>query len=101
MVKHGLQDGLVGLSEVVADLHGVHVLVHFLDVYLFEGSVNFLKLSVSDLEERLEELVEKSEVILPKLTHPMLGVDSLYLGEVFFEKLEMLGELLVDLQGNL
>ena len=30
----------------------------------------------------------------------MLGIDSLYLCEVFFEKLEMLSELLVDLQGN-
>jgi hypothetical protein len=48
----------------------------------------------------LEELVEESEVILPQLAHPMLGIDSLYLGEVFFKKLEMLSELLVDLQGN-
>ena len=97
MVKHGLQNSLVALCKVVADLHRVHALVHFLDIYLFEGRVNFLQLGVSDLIERLEELIEKFEVILPKLAHPMLSIDSLNLGEVFFEKLEMLGELLVNL----
>ena len=100
VVKHGLQNSLVALCKIVADLHRVHALVHFLDIYLFESRIYFLQLGVSDLKKRLEELVEEFEVVLPKLAHPMLSIDSFDLGEVLFEKLEMLGELLVDLQGN-
>lgn len=100
MIKHLLQNSLVALCKVVADLHRVHALVHLLDIYLFKCSVYFLQLGVSDLKQRLEELIEEFEVILPELTHPMLSINSLNLGDVFLEKLEMLGELLVDLEGN-
>ncbi len=100
MVKHSLQNSLIALCKVVADLHGIHAFVHFLDIYLFEGGVNFLQLGVSDLKEWLEKLIEEFEVVLPKLAHPMLSIDSLNIREVFFEKLEMLCELLVDLQSN-
>ena len=77
MVKHGLQNSLVALCKVVADFHRVHALVHFLDIYLFESRIYFLQLGISDLKQRLEELVEEFEVILPKLAHPMLSIDSL------------------------
>jgi hypothetical protein len=51
VVKHSLQNSLIALCKVVADLHGIHAFVHFLDIYLFEGGVNFLQLGVSDLKE--------------------------------------------------